>query len=274
VMQGRAIGLPPLTTTLARRVMERTRIFAALKGRPDRPAIDLAQLEDIVVRFSQLVAELRWIKEIDINPLLVSSDQIIALDARIILHDTAANEASLPRLAIRPYPQHYAASSTLADGTPIVLRSIRPEDEPLMARFHETLSEESVYFRFFSHVSLKQRTDHARLARICFIDYDREVALVAVHDDPTAIVGVGRLCKEHGKATAEFAVVVSDSWQRRGIGTMLLKKLVEIGREEHLGQLHGTILGGNVAMCRLCERLGFRVRQRGGETEFEATLIL
>ena len=278
VLQDRALALPPLTSTLARRMMEQTRIFAALKGGPRHRAVDLAALEDIVVRFSQLVAELRWIKEIDVNPLLCAADRTVALDARIILHAASVDEAALPRLAIRPYPQNYARACTLADGTPILLRSICPEDEPLMIRFHETLSDESVYFRYFEHLSLQERTRHARLARICFIDHDREAAVVAVHDDPatgqSAIVGVGRLIKFHGRAAAEFAVVVSDRWQRRGLGTMLLQKLVQIGREERLGLIQGTILGGNSAMCRLCERVGFKVRPRPDAAELEATLVL
>ena len=278
VVQDRALGLPPLNSTLARRVMEQTRIFAALKARPDRPSIDLAELEDVLVRFSQLVAELRWIKEIDVNPLFVSAGQIVALDARIILHDAGVSEASLPQLAVRPYPQHYATSCTLADGTPILLRSIRPEDEPLMVRFHEELSDQSVYFRYFTHLSLQERTQHARLARICFIDHDREIALIAVCNDPvtsgSGIVGVGRLCKAHGKAEAEFAVVVTDRWQKHGVGTKLLKKLVDIAREEGLGRIHGTILGSNLAMRRLCERVGFQIRQRPEEPDLEATLTL
>lgn len=278
VTQDRALGLPPLNSTLARRLMEQTRIYAALKPRHDRRAIDLARVEDLLVRFSQLVAELRWIKDIDVNPLFVSADQIIALDARIVLHDASTGENSLPRLAIRPYPQHYATSCTLADGTPILLRSIRPEDEPLMIRFHEGLSDQSVYFRYFTHLSLQQRIQHARLARICFIDHDREIALVAVHDDPStrggAILGVGRLCKAHGKAEAEFAVLVSDGWQRRGLGTLLLKKLVEVGREERLGRIQGTILGCNSGMRRLCESVGFKIRQRPGEPDFEASFTL
>ena len=276
-IQDRAIGLPPLTTTLARRMMQRTRIFAAFTDRHGRLTLNLAALEEILVRFSQLVAELSWIKEMDVNPLFVSADQIVALDARIVLHDPTTRETGLPRLVIRPYPQRYATSCTLADGTAVLLRSIRPEDEPLMVRFHATLSDQSVYFRYFNHLSLQQRTEHARLARICFIDYDREVGLVAVHDDVRsggpAILGVARLCKAHGKSEAEFAVVVSDHWQKRGVGTMLLRKLLEIGRDESLKRIHGTILGDNIGMRRLCERVGFKIRQRAGESECEATIV-
>jgi acetyltransferase len=276
VIRDGAIGLPPLNSTLARRLMEQSRIYAALQSPRDNVAVDLARLEEVVVRFSQLVAELRGIKEIDINPLLAAGEQIVALDARIVLHEAGVSDDQLPRLAIRPYPQHYATSCTLADGTPILLRPIRPEDEPLMVRFHEALSDQSVYYRYFAHLSLKQRTTHARLARLCFIDYDREIALVAVHEDrssgATAIVGVGRLCKMPGKNETEFAVVVADQWQRRAVGTLLLRKLVEIGREERLDCIRGTMLGDNHGMRRLCEKAGFTLRLRPAEAGFEATI--
>lgn len=276
VLEDRAIGLPPLTSTLARRLMERTRVFSAFSERRGGQRVDVAMLEEILVRFSQLVAELRWIKEIDVNPLLVSADEIVALDARVILHGAGMTEADLPRLAIRPYPQHYATRCTLPDGAAVLLRSIRPEDEPMMVRFHETLSEQSVYFRYFSHLSLQRRTMHARLARICFIDHDRDIVLVAVRDEPLAeagvVVGVGRLSKVHGKNEAEFAVVVSDRWQRRGVGTALLQKLVEIGREERLDRICGTILGENLGMRRLCARVGFTLRQRRDAAEYEASI--
>jgi acetyltransferase len=271
------LGLPPLNSTLARRLMEQTRIFTALKS-SRFPSVDLPALEHVLVRFSQLVAEQRRIKEIDVNPLLVGGREIVALDARVILHDTNISESALPPLAIRPYPQHYSTSCTLKDGTPIVLRAIRPEDEPLMVEFHETLSDQSVYFRYFTALSLKQRTSHAQLARLCFIDYDREVAIVAVHEDRltgnSRILGVGRLCKDHGRNDAEFAVVVSDRWQRRGLGSLLLQNLVRIGREEQLARLHGTILGENIGMRMLCERTGFSLHRDGGEQEFEASIRL
>lgn len=278
IMQDRAIGLPPLNSTLARRLMEQTRIFAALKGIRGRRPVDLPALENVLVRFSQLVAEQRWIKEIDVNPLFASADQIVALDARVILHDSSLPADRLPGLAIRPYPHQYTISATLADGTPVLVRPIRPEDEPMMVDFHGTLSDESVYYRYFTALSLQQRTNHTRLSRLCFIDYDREIALVAVRDDPltgrAAIIGVGRLCKSHGRNEAEFAVVVSDDWQGRGLGALLLKRLVEIGREERLARITGTVLSENHAMRHVCERAGFKIRHRTGEAEFEAALTL
>ncbi len=273
-----AIGLPPLTSTLARRLMEQTRVYRLRQRGPDTAPVDWAALEQVLVWFSQLVAEQNGIKEIDLNPLFILADHVVALDARIQLHEPELPAAQWPKLAIRPYPQHYATARTLTDGTPVVLRSIRPEDEPMMVRLHETLSEQSVYYRYFTAVSLEQRTRHARLARLCFIDYDREVALVAVHDNPrtgrSEILGVGRLCKAHGRNEAEFALVVSDSWQRRGLGTLLMGRLVEIGRAEGLTRLTGTILGENHAMRRVCERAGFRLQRPAGQADFVATCVL
>ncbi|HEX9284572.1 MAG TPA: acetate--CoA ligase family protein, partial [Nitrospirales bacterium] len=149
VYKDRALALPPLNTTLARRLIEQTRIFAALKGVRGRKAVDIAALEQLLVRFSQLVVEQRWIREIDINPLLASPERMVALDARIVLHGPDVGAEELPELAIRPYPVQYVAPWTTKDGTVVTIRPIRPEDEPLMVKFHETLSEQSVYFRYF-----------------------------------------------------------------------------------------------------------------------------
>lgn len=268
VLADRALGLPPLTSTLARQLIGATRISRAFGSGRGQFAVDMAALEQLVVRFSQFVAGQRWIKEVDINPLFASPGAIVALDARIILHDPDLPEAQLPVPAIRPYPAQYALSFALADGTAVSVRPIRPEDEPMMVEFHGTLSDQSVYYRYFSALSLRQRTNHARLARLCFVDYDREIALVAVLNDPKtlkpAIVGVGRLCREHGRPAAEFAVVVSDAWQRRGLGTRLLQRLVDVGRAERLTRISGIILAENGGMRRACERVGFRIRHGGG----------
>ena len=179
VFKDKALSLPPLNTTLARRMMERTKIYQALKGVRGRKPVDLAGLEKLMVGFSQLVAEQRWIKEIDINPLFASGDDLVALDARVILHDPKTTEDQLPKLAIRPYPTQYIGAWKMKDGKKVTIRPIRPEDEPLMVKFHETLSERSVYLRYFSPLKLQQRVAHTRLVRICFNDYDREIALVA-----------------------------------------------------------------------------------------------
>ncbi|MGJ3252150.1 MAG: bifunctional acetate--CoA ligase family protein/GNAT family N-acetyltransferase [Elainellaceae cyanobacterium] len=268
VFQDRAIALPPLTTTLARRMMEHTHIYKAFHGVRGRPPIDLAALEQLLVRFSQLVVEQRWIKDIDINPLLATSDHLLALDARIVLHESGVNEPQLPRLAIRPYPVQYVAPWVMKDGTPAIIRPIRPEDEPLIVAFHKTLSEESVYFRYFHLMALSQRTAHPRLTRICFIDYDREIALVADHTDSNTgehtILGVGRLSKLYGTNDAEFALLVSDRVQGCGLGTELLRRLLSVGRDEHIDCVTAEILAENSGMQRVCKKLGFHI-ERGSD---------
>ena len=275
VFKDRALGLPPLNRTLARRLMEQTQIYNALKkGFRGRGVMDLDTLEELLVRFSQLVIEQRWIKEIDINPLLVSSKQIVALDARIVLHDPQMHEADLPRATIRPYPVEYITTRKIA-GIEVTIRPIRPEDEPLMVEFHKTLSDRSVYLRYFGIVSLEKRIMHDRLRRVCFIDYDREIALVADlknRDGAHEILGVGRLIKEHGTDEAEFAILISDPWQGKGLGTELLKLLVEIGRTEGLRRIIGYISAENLTMKTVSEEAGFDMQFDIAEHQWKAEI--
>jgi acetyltransferase len=279
VYRDRALALPPLTTTLARRMMERTRIFEALGGVRGRAPVDIGSLERLLVRVSQLVVEQPWIEELDINPLLASPERLIALDARIVLHDPEMREEDLPRTAIRPYPKQYVSHEELHEGTPVTIRPIRPEDEPLMVKFHETLSEESVYMRYFHMMNLDQRTAHDRLTRICFIDYDREMALVAEHTDPETgereIMGVARLSRRGAVPDeAEFSVLVSDRFQRRGVGTLLLNRLLEVGRAESLKRITAEILFDNRPMQRISKKLGFHLRRDAEEMVVKADLDL
>jgi acetyltransferase len=264
VYRDRALALPPLTTTLARRMMEQTRVFTALQGVRGRPPVDLAALEQLLVRFSYLVVEQRQIKEIDMNPLLASPGRLLALDARVVLHRPEISEDELPKLAIRPYPLQYARPWTLLDGTPVTLRPIRPEDEPLMVKFHQTLSDRSVYFRWLHMLGLSQRVAHERLIGICFIDYDREMALVADYHNPQTgqneIIGVGRLIKALGANEAEFAMLVTDQFQRKGLGAELLRRLIQFGHDEKLQRLTGDIDLENQGMQEVCKKLGFRLQ--------------
>ncbi|MEM9217207.1 MAG: bifunctional acetate--CoA ligase family protein/GNAT family N-acetyltransferase [Cyanobacteria bacterium P01_F01_bin.150] len=261
VFRDRALTLPPLTTTLARRMMERTRIYHALKGVRGRQSIDMDALEQLLVRFSQLVIDHPTIQEIDINPLLVSSERILALDARVILADSTADPTTIPTAAIRPYPSQYVYPWTLKNNLPVTIRPLCPEDEPLVVNLHKTLSEESVYCRYFHLISLNARISHERLTRICFLDYDREIAIVADYDNPETgdheILGVGRLSKLHGRNEAEFGMIVSDRYQGQGLGTQLLRSLLDVGRAEGLDAISATILRRNTTMIHVCERLGF-----------------
>ncbi len=279
VFKDKALALPPLTTTLARRMMEQTKIYTALKGVRGREPVDLGALEALMVRFSHLVAEQRWIKEIDINPLLASAEGLIALDARVVLHGPdAVEEEDLPKLAIRPYPIRYAKQLTLNDGTQVAIRPIRPEDEPRMVHFHETLSERTVYFRYLQMLHLTRRIAHERLTRICFIDYDREMALVAEWKDPSTstaeIVGVARFQREHDTGDAEFAIVLSDAAQGKGLGSELMRQLVSVAQQEKIQRLTAEIHPENMAMQRVCEKLGFKVYREPAERTVFAELSL
>ena len=284
IFQDRSLALPPLNTTLARRMMEQTRIYQALQGVRGRKAIDMAKLEQLLVNFSQLIVEQPQIREIDINPLLVSPEGMIALDARILLH-TKSSFADRPLPAIRPYPTKYVQNWESIKGDRLNIRPIRPEDEPLMVLFHQTLSEESVYLRYAHMVKLNKRIAHERLTRICFIDYDRDMILVANHKtdhqaDPelsqnltNEILAVARLSKLHGTNQAEFALIVSDRYQKQGLGTELLTRLLEIGKEEQLEAIIGYILSSNYQMQRLCQKLGFKLQPAGDEGMLKAIFV-
>ena len=278
VYRDRALALPPLNTTLAERMMEQTRIFIALKGVRGRKPVDLVALEHLLVRFSQLVLEQRWIAEIDINPLLASPERLLALDARIVLHGPAVALDQLPKPAIRPYPLKYLSSWTMKDGNEVTIRPIRPEDETLMVKFHETLSDRSVYLRYFCSLSLSRRVEHERLLRICFGDYDREMVLVAERKDPVTgerrVIAVGRMNKLHARNEAEVAVLVSDQYQKLGLGNELLRRVVQIARDEGLARVSAEMLTDNVAMQVIMKHLGFRVRAGEDLTSVRAFLDL
>lgn len=277
VLKDRAIGLPPLSTTLARRMMEQTKIYEALQGVRGRASVDMNQLENLMVRFSQLISEQRWIAECDINPLLASAADIIALDGRVVLHPADMTEAELPEMAIRPYPMQYISEFESERGLSFTFRPIRPEDEPLIVNFHETLSERSVQLRYFTPMNLRQRTSHERLTRIVFIDYDREMALVAVRSNEKSgedeVGAVGRITKSLNAAEAEFAVIVSDKFQGQGLGRAMMQRLIDIGRDEKLVRLRGFIQPDNQGMKNLAEQLGFEMKTNS-DGFVEATLSL
>lgn len=260
-----ALALPPLNTTLARRTMEQTRIFTALSGGTPRRGVDLPALERLLVRFSRLIVEQPGIRAVEINPLLAGPERLVALDATIFLHDPATPREKLPRPAIRSYPEQYVWPWTTHTGQRAVIRPIRPEDEPAMVRFHQSLSERSVYLRFFNMLQLSERVAHERLRRRCFIDYDREMALVVERVEPddgaSPLMGVGRLSRVYGTNDAEFSMLVSDQHQRQGVGTELLRRLLEVARAEGMARVIAEILPDNLDMQRVSERLGFKLKR-------------
>jgi acetyltransferase len=261
VFKDKSLALPPLNATLARRMMEQTKIYTALKGVRGRAPVDLAKMEQILVRFSQLVVEQRWIKEIDINPLSVSANHIIALDGRVVLHDKSVSEDQLPRLSIRPYPLQYVRPWTTKDATALTIRPITPEDEPLISAFHHQLSEQSVRQRYFGVIKLEQRVAHDRLIRVCFNDYTRELALVVDHENHQTgkheIVGVGRLSRIPHTTEAEFAIVVADHMQKKGIGSELARCMLSAAKAERITGLRADVLRENEGMQKILKRNGF-----------------
>ena len=260
VFKDRALALPPLNTTLARRMIERTKIYTALKGVRGRKPVDMDALEKLLVRFSQLVVEQPWIKELDINPLIASPDGLMALDGRVVLHPNGTTESDLPKLAIRPYPNQYVSQWTTKKGQKVIIRPIRAEDEPLMRRFHETLSDRSVYLRYLSPMLLSQRVTHERLSRVCHSDYSREIVLVveAEKNGERAISAVGRLSKFRGEdEEARISLLVSDNFQGEGIGMELIKRLIDVAKQEKIKKIIAVMSQENETMKVLCEKTGF-----------------
>ena len=278
VYRDRALALPPLNSTLAQRMMEQTRIFRAFRGVRGRKPVDLVALELALVRFARLIAENPIIGESDVNPLIAGPEQILALDARFVLHPPSVSEADLPKPGIRPYPVQYVSPWTMKDGTPVTIRPIRPEDETLMPDFHKAISERSVYFRYFHAAKLSQRVAHERLIRMCFLDYDRQIALLADRTDPSTgaheILAIGRMSKLHGVNTAEVAVLVRDQFQRQGLGVELVRRLIQIARDERLAALVAYMLQENMEMQGLLRKLGFRFSTTEDPAVLGASLAL
>ena len=257
----RALGLPPLTTTLARRMMARTKIYRALQGVRGRPPADLPALEAILVRFARLVTEQPLIREMDINPLVASPQGLLALDARVLLYGAEVGTDQVPRPAIRPYPSQYAGMAVLKNGDTVAIRPIRPDDEQCLIAFHESLSEQSVAQRYFRPLALSQRITHERLARIAFNDYDREIALVALAGDE--IIAVARLSKANtlaadaGEWEGRISLIIRDASQGQGLGTEMLRRLLTVARDERLACVRADVLAANASMQAICRKLGF-----------------
>jgi acetyltransferase len=240
--------------------------------------VDISALENVLVHFSRLVMEQPWIKEMDINPLLVSAERIIALDARILLHSPDTAEEHLPRPAIRPYPMQYVSPWITKNGVKVLLRPIRPEDEPAMIKFHESLSDRSVYQRYFHMEKLGSRVAHERLISKSFIDYHREMALVAERGSPASgeheIIAVGRLVRGRDTRNAEVAVLVADKFQHSGLGSELLGRLIQVARQEKVKRITATILMENLAMRAMASQHDFKIQQDADAGTIRAILEL
>jgi acetyltransferase len=268
-----SIGLPPLNQTLAKMLIEETKIYKMLQGFRGKPPANFEELEGIIVSFSHLVADFPEIAEIDINPLAIADGKAYALDARVVIDREYVDHGSpYPHLVIKPYPTRYITSWKLPDGTEVLLRPIKPEDEPLEGELFASLSQESIRTRLFS--PLKQ-VDHEWLSFFCNIDYDRHMAIVAEIEDngKRKIIGVGRLIRNWDFQSSEFAVLVRDRYQGKGLGYKLMETLIGIGREMGLEEIVGEALTENQKMLKLARKLGFTTRLLVGGTS-ELTLKL
>ncbi|MBF0095306.1 MAG: GNAT family N-acetyltransferase, partial [Alphaproteobacteria bacterium] len=259
VIADSAIALPPLNMALARELIERTRIHRQLKGYRDRPPVDLDALCLTLIQVSQIVVDLPEILELDINPLFADAHGVLALDARIKVG--AAGRSGPDRLAIRPYPKELEESLVLPNGRRVLLRPIRPEDEPNHHAFISRLSPEDVRFRFFGQIAV---LPHSEMARYTQIDYDREMAFIATAPDPSGrpeTLGVVRTITDPDNTVAEFAIVVRSDMGGMGIGRELLGKMIRYSRSRGTKHVVGQVLRDNQKMLRMVEKLGFKRRK-------------
>jgi acetyltransferase len=269
VLKDRSLGLPPMNQLLARRLMEETKAYALLKGYRNRPAADIERLEEMIMRLSQLLIDLPEIAELDMNPVLIKDGKPIAVDARILVSPLAV--PSSLHLVISPYPQEDESHMVSVDGRPILIRPVKPEDAPLFTALFKTLSPTTIYYRFFG--ALKELNPDM-LARFTQIDYDREIALVASDEASQTdnILGVARIIGDPDGKTGEFAVLVGDAWQGKGIGSNLLEKCLAIAKKQGFKTVHGIVLHENRNMLALGKKLGFGTNSESDSGENELTI--
>ncbi|MCD4716819.1 MAG: GNAT family N-acetyltransferase, partial [Desulfobacterales bacterium] len=271
ILKDRAIALPPLNRLLARRLMESTRIYHMLRADQNRPAKRLEFLEEILIRLSQFLTDFPEIEELEINPLIVTDDQACVVDASFIIKPS---ETPSPlHLVISPYPNQYETTATTKEGLNLLIRPIKPEDAPLLEGLFNTLSEQSVYYRFFTPMKTLSRETIAYFTQI---DYDRDIALVAIHKDKQGenILGVARLMTKPGGTDPEFAVTVGDPWQGKGVGAALMESLLNIAKERGVESIWGSVLGVNTHMLTLARKLDFHVSRVPRTNEYELKINL
>lgn len=271
ILKDQAIALPPLNRLLARRLIESTRVYRMLKGYRNRPPANLELLEEILIRLSQLVTDFPEIEELDINPLILTENRTCAVDARVIIKPS---QISAPHhLVISPYPNQYETTTTTKGGLKLFIRPIKPEDAPLLEGLHSTLSDQSVYYRFFTPMKTLPRKT---LAYFTQIDYDRDMALVALHNDKQGkkMLGVARLMTKPGGTEPEFAVTVGDPWHGKGIGASLMEHLLNIAKKRRVQSIWGTVLAENTQMLALARKSGFHISKVPGSKEYELKINL
>ena len=262
-----AVGLPPLNQTLARRLMEETKVYQLLKGYRKMPPANLKLLEELMVLFSQMLVDFPQLKEVDINPLFINEKEAFALDARIVIDKERVFATPEPHehLVISPYPKKYETLWKLRDGRAVLLRPIKPEDEPLWLEMFQQFSEESIRYRFFQII---KDTPHEVRVRYCNIDYDRELGIVAelTEDGRRRILGVVRLNIEPDGKAGEIAFITADPWQSLGLGSKMLDYMIEICKDKKLETIYGVMLPDNYRAINLMRKMGFTIERVDQDT--------
>jgi acetyltransferase len=257
-MADRAVTLPPLNHRLARDLVRQTRVVSVLGPFRHMPAVDMEALEQVLLRVSEIACELPLVKELDINPLILDEQGAVAVDARVVVDFHSPTAERYSHMAIYPYPSHLVTRWQLPDGTSLVIRPIRPEDAGIEQAFVRNLSDEARYFRFMQAID---ELSPQMLARFTQIDYDREMALIAVVEDDgkETEIGVARYVINPDNKSCEFAVVVADAWQKRGIAHRLMEQLMETARSHSLELVEGEVLASNHKMLQLAAKLDFSI---------------
>jgi len=258
VVKDRAVALPPLNRFLVRDLIGRTRASAALGELRGSPAVDARSLEDLLLRVSEMVCELPALAEMDLNPVVAGPDGAVAVDARIRVQRVSAAARPYAHMAIHPYPGALVSTVDLADGTSVTLRPIRPEDAVMEREFVNGLSDQSRFLRFM--YALPEITP-AMLSRFTQIDYDREMALIAIEETAgeERQVGVARYSTLPDGTSCEFAIVIADAWQGRGLARQLLASLIQVARDRGFTSMTGTTMKENRRMLDLARSMGFEV---------------
>ena len=271
VFRDRALGLPPLNEALARHMLESLKSWPLLQGYRGKPGANIDRLIEIIMRFSYLVADYPEIKELDINPLLVTPEDVVALDARVVIDREMVVHAVRPfaHLAIRPYPEEFVTQRKLKDGTPVTLRPIKPEDEPMWHELLGSCSTQTLWFRFSY---LFKQTTHEMATRYCFIDYDRELGMVAEVEEEgqRKLIGVGRLAADADHERAEYAVIVADRWHGHGLGAVLTDYCLEVAKIWGVKKVVAEVSKENTRMLATFRDRGF---QLDDEQEQDVVLV-
>ncbi len=272
-----AMELPPLNQFLARRLIERSRVADTLGEWRGASAIDMDALEHVLLRVSEMVCELPQLREMDINPIIVDENGAVAVDARIVVESSPATARNYAHLAILPYPAHYAQVWPMRGGGEYTIRPIHPDDAQMLQDLVHNLSPESRYYRFVSSLT---ELPPSMLSRLTLIDYDREMALVAIHTERKAgedgeileterIVGVSRYITNPDKSSCEFSLVVADDFNGKGLGSRLMLSIMEEARDKGLAEIEGLVLANNAGMLKLMRSLGFQVKTFVEDPDFK-----